>query len=146
MNPQPPVDPPCNTVIYRTVRRKDWFDPDDQSRVKDAAFMRRRPKRDADGHIIDPMDADGLSLYDSFHIDARACIEEELSCHGLVTLHVGTLRDLGLTVVRDDQNFRKVLITDMPFENPEDPAQEALLDAVADSARIHTRCKWRKPQ
>jgi hypothetical protein len=144
VNAQPPADPPCNTIIYRTVRRKDWFDPDDATRIKDAAFMRRREKRDPDGAITDPMDQDGLSLYDSFHIEARACIEEELSCHGLVTLHVGTLRDLGLTVIRDDQNHRKVLITNMPFENPEDAADEALLDAVADSARIMIRCKWRK--
>jgi len=108
--------------------------------------MRRPPKRDETGSIIDPMDADGLSLYDSFHIEARQCIEQELSCHGLVTLHVGTLRALGLNAIRDPEDYRKVLITNMPFMNPNDADEERLLDAVADSARIHTHCKWRKPE
>lgn len=145
MNPQQPSDPPCSTIAYRAIRRKEWLDPDDTSRIKDAAFMRRRPKRDAHNLIIDTMDDDGLSVYDSFHIEAQACIEDHLSCHGLATLHVGTLRDLGLTVIRDPDDHRKLLIVDMPFENPNDVNAEALLDAVANSARIHTRCKWKKP-
>ena len=135
MEPQQPVDPPCATILYRTVRRKDWFDPDDESRIKDAAFMRRRG-----------VDTDGLSLFDSFHVSESDCIEAELSCHGLVTLHVGTLRDLGLHAIRDPADHRKVLIVNMPFENPGDAIQEALLDQVADSARICSRRKWRKPQ
>jgi hypothetical protein len=146
VNPQPPHDPPCNTIIYRTIRRVAWFDPDDDLRVVDSAFARRRPKIDDGGNVIDPMDEDGLSLFDSFHIEARACIEQELTCHGLATLHVGKLRDLGLEVIRDPDNHRKVLVTNMPFENPGEPEAEALLDAVADSSRIHTRCKWRKPK
>jgi hypothetical protein len=145
VNPEPPVDPPCNAIIYRTLRRKDWFDPDDETRVVDAAFARRRPKTDANGAVTDTGDDDGLSLFDSFHIEARACIEQELSCHGLATLHVGTLRNAGLEVIRDPNDHRKVLITNMPFENPGEA--ESLLDIVAASARIHTRCKpaWKKP-
>jgi hypothetical protein len=143
VNPEPPVDPPCNTILYRTIRRKDWFDPDDETRVVDVAFARRRPKTDAHGAVIDPGDDDGLSLFDSFHIEAQACIEQELSCHGLATLHVGTLRDSGLQVIRDPNDHRKVLVTNMPFENPGEA--ESMLDIVAASARIHTRCKWKKP-
>lgn len=107
--------------------------------------MRRPPKRTSEGDVIDPMDQDGLSVFDSFHIDQQACIEENLSCFGLATLHVGTLLDLGLTVIRDPEDFRKLLIADIPFENPADAAQEALLDAVAATARIAVRCKWKKP-
>jgi hypothetical protein len=80
VNPQQPVDPPCNAIVYRTIRRKDWFDPDDETRVVDVAFARRLPKV-VDGVEIDPGDDDGLSLFDSFHIEAKACIEQELSCH-----------------------------------------------------------------
>lgn len=130
--------------MYRTIRRKDWFDPDDDSRTKAEAFMRRRPRVKADG-ANDPGDDDGLSVYDSFRIERRACIESELSCHGIVTLHAGTIRALGLTVIRDPSDDRKILISNMPLENPGDAAQEALLDAVADTARIVEKCRWRRP-
>ncbi len=130
--------------MYRTIRRKDWFDPDDDTRVKAEAFMRRRPRVRAD-QTNDPGDDDGLSVYDSFRIERRACIENELSCHGIVTIHAGNLRNLGLTVIRDPNDFQKLLIPNMPLENPGDAAQEALLDAVADTARIIERCRWRRP-
>jgi hypothetical protein len=52
---------------------------------------------------------------------------------------------MGLEVIRDPQDYRKVLVTNMPFEEPEDPDMERLLDAVAGSARIHTRRKWKQP-
>lgn len=144
MTPETPVDPPCDTIMYRIIRRKDWFDPDDDTRVKAEAFMRRRPTTKSNG-THDPGDDDGLSVFDSFRIDADACIENELTCHGLITLHTGVIRALGLTVIRDPSDGRKLLIPDMPLANPGDAAQEALLDAVADSARIVKKCKWRKP-
>jgi hypothetical protein len=71
--------------------------------------------------------------------------ELELSCHGVVTLHVGTLRNMGLAVIRDPENNRKLLIPNMPLENPNDKVQEALLDSVADTARIAERRRWKKP-
>jgi hypothetical protein len=144
VTPELPLNPPCNTIMYRTIRRKDWFDPDDDSRIKAEAFMRRRPKVKPNGEH-DPGDDDGLSVYDSFHMDAQSCIQSELTCYGIATLHVGSIRDLGLNVVRDPTDPRKLLITDMPLANPGDPEQEALLDKVAGTARIATRCKWRKP-
>jgi hypothetical protein len=93
------------------------------------------------------MDQDGLSVFDSLHMNMQACIEDEgtKSGHGLASLHVGTLRDLGLTAIRDPEDRRKLLIVDMPFENPNDKDQEALLDKVADSARIALRHRWRRP-
>jgi hypothetical protein len=145
VNP-PPIEPPCNTIVYRTIRRHDWFDSDDDECLVDAAFMRRRPKLDQHGSVVDPGDDDGLSLYDSFHIGPQECIEEELSCHGLATLHVGTLRDLGLEIIRDPENHRKVLVTNVPFTNPGTAEEEDLLDKIAQCARIHTRCKWKKPR
>lgn len=149
MSPEPlnqlPADPPCGTIIYRTIRRKEWFDPDDLSRVKAEAFARRRPKVGDNATILDPMDQDGLSVYDSFRIGPAECIEDTLSCHGLATLHVGTLRDFGLTVIRDPADIRKILVTNMPFENPNDANQEGLLDSVAASARIAQRRRWRRP-
>lgn len=144
MNPQQPADPPCATIVFRQIRRKEWFDPDDDTKVLADAFMRRRPRQRADGSV-DEGDVDGLSVYDSFRIQKQACIEDCLSCHGLATLHVGTLRNLGLTVVRDPMDQRKVLITDMPLTNSNDERQETLLENVARSARVAAKFRWQRP-
>jgi hypothetical protein len=71
-------------------------------------------------------------------------MEDSLSCHGLATLHVGTLRNHGLNVIRDPQDTRKILITDMPLENPNDERQETLVEAVANTARIKLRYTWKR--
>jgi hypothetical protein len=131
--------------MYRAIRRSGWFDPDNPSRVKAEAFMRRRPKTRPDG-TLDPGDDDGLSVFDSFHVDPAACLQSGKSGYGVASLHVGTLRDLGLRVVRDDTDQRKLLIVDLPLENPNDAVQERLLDAVADTARIVCRRKWQEPR
>ena len=143
-NPKnPPNDPPCGTIVYRLILRKAWLDPDSDTKVKAEAFMRRRPRKLESGDV-DPKDADGLSVFDSYRIGSQACIETCNSCEGIATLHVGTLLDHGLTVIRDPEDFRKILIKNMPFENPNDAAQERLLDSVAESARIAVRCRHRR--
>jgi hypothetical protein len=139
----PPNDPPCGTIVYRLVVRKAWFDLDDDTRVKAEAFMRRRPRVKENGET-DPMDSDGLSVFDSYRINQQACIESINSCFGLATLHVGTLLDQGLNVIRDPQDTRKILITNAPWENPNDPDQERLADTIAESARIALRCKHKR--
>jgi hypothetical protein len=48
-------------------------------------------------------------------------------------------------VIRDPNDQRKLLITDMPFQNPGNAEHEFLLDAVADSARIAEKRRWKKP-
>ena len=145
MNPQHPIDPPCNTIVFRQIRRKNWYDPDDDSKVMAEAFARRRPRILKDG-TEDPGDDDGLSAYDSSRIHRQACMEDCECCYGLATLHVGTIRNLGLTVIRDVADDRKILITDMPLMNPGDKDQEALLESVAKSARIEVRYKWQRPK
>jgi hypothetical protein len=141
---QASADPPCSTVAFRIISRKEWFDPDDAKRVKSEAFMRRAPRLGKDG-LLDPMDQDGLSLQDSSRMTMKDCEDCGInSGYGISSLHVGTLRDLGLTVARDPRDDRKLLITDIPFENPNDADQEALLDAVAVSARIASRERWKR--
>jgi len=44
--------------------------------------------------------------------------------------------DLGLTVIQDDQDHRKVLITNLPFEAPGTDAGEKIAGDVARIARI----------
>src|SRR5437773_5192787 len=89
-------DPPCGTIVYRQILRKDWIDPDDETKMKAEAFMRR------------PIDVDGLSVFDSYRISQQDCIESTRSCHGIGTLHVGRLLNLGLTIIRDPRDSRKI--------------------------------------
>lgn len=127
---------PCNETLYRVVLRRGWFDPDDPSRVQPDAFFRRSP--DEKEGVRDPKDADGLSLFRA----ERATVEEcmgELKCFGVVSLHVGTLLDLGLNVIEDKADNRKALITNLPFENPGNAEDEKRVGDVARSARIVKR-------
>jgi len=87
----PRIDPPCGTIVYRLILKQGWFDPDDPTKVKAEAFMRRRPRLSENGEIEDPMDSDGLSVFDSYRIHRQACIETSNRCYGVATLHVGTL-------------------------------------------------------
>jgi len=106
--------------------------------------MRRRPKLSENGEIEDPMDNDGLSVFDSYRITPQDCVETSRSCFDLATLHVGTLLDHGLTVIRDPEDDRKILITDMPFESPGEANAERLLDTIAETARIAVRCRHKQ--
>lgn len=127
----------CNTILYRAILRKAWFDPDSRSAVKPEAFFRRRPS-EKDGQWY-PRDEDGLSLFRAEKISAEECMKEFGTCFGIVSLHSGRLKDLGLNIVLDDQDSRKVLVDNLPFENPGDADQEKLVGDVAVSARIVIR-------
>jgi hypothetical protein len=146
INPnKPPNDPPCNTIAYRLALKKGWIDLDDPTRANAEAFARRRPKIKPDGEP-DPGDEDGLSVLDSFFwADRQQCIEANAkSCYGIITVHVGRLLDLGLTVIRDPKDLRKLLITNVPFERPESVEENDLLDDVAKTARVCMTCKYRR--
>ena len=125
---------PCSTILYRAILRRAWFDPDDPASVKADAFFRRRPEEK--GGVRNPKDEDGLSLFKALHIDPEACMAEFSRCYGIVSLHAGTLMDLGLELVDDNQDTRKVLVCNLPFENPNDALAEKLAGDVAKSARI----------
>jgi hypothetical protein len=140
----PAIDPPCGTIVYRLILKQAWIDPDDPNKMKAEAFMRRRPKLLNNGEIDDPRDIDGLSVFDSYRMDEQACIETCNRCYGVATLHVGTLLDQGLTVIRDPQDFTKILITNIPFENPANADEERLMESIAETARIKKRGKHRK--
>ncbi|MGI0085427.1 MAG: hypothetical protein ACREBQ_10130 [Nitrososphaerales archaeon] len=127
----------CNTILYRAVLRSSWFDPDDQTKVKPEAFFRRPPRQK--DNVRDPQDEDGLSLFRADKISPDDCIREFRRCFGVVSLHVGTLMDLGLTVIEDERDPRKLLVTNLPFENPGTALGEKLVGDVSDTARIVKR-------
>lgn len=128
------LDPACGVVLYRALSRGKWIDPDDTTRVKVEAFFRRPPET-VDGTVA-PRDVNGLSLFRTDRVSEYECADEFKKCYGMVTLHVGTLRDLGLIIEPDEVDNRKVLIKNLPFENPGNAAEETLVGDVADTARV----------
>jgi len=77
-------------------------------------------------------------------IRQEECIESFNRCFGLATVHVGTLRDLGLEVIYDVEDSRKVLITNLPYERPAEAAAEKLVGDVAKTARVIVTCNHKR--
>ena len=116
----------CTTIIYRAILKSGWIDPDKATAkgLKADAFFRRK------------IDTDGLSVLKAGTMEPREFGATFNPCHGIATLHVGRLLDLGVTVAPDPEDERKLLLTNIPFENPGDAAQEKLAGDIAKSARI----------
>ncbi len=128
---------PCNTILYRVILKRGWFDPDDESSVKPEAFFRRAPTEKDGEH--NPRDENGLSLFREDRVSAKESMAAFNRCYGVVSLHVGSLLDLGLRIVLDEENLDKVLIENLPYENPGTAVAERLAGDVAESARIVVR-------
>ena len=83
----------CGAIVWRLVRKKAWIDVDTNTLLPNAYFRRRE------------LDTDGLSV----GIKGVCTLEEFQSSlrkvHGVVSLHVGHVRDLNLDVLPDDPQF-----------------------------------------
>ena len=88
---------------------------------------------------MDLGDSDGLSVFKVDSCSAEEVIAEFNTCYGLATLHIGRLRDLGLRVVADPKNSRKVLITDLPLESDSSAHAQWLAEQAAKTAKIFSR-------
>ena len=110
----------CDTIVYRAMARKSWIDATTGT-VLPTAFFRRPP----------PADDDGLSVDVE---SARSCSSALSRCYGVVSLHVGRLRNLGLDVVVDEAPHAN--ITGLP-RNTDDVLQaERLASQLARQARL----------
>ena len=85
-----PEFPPlgCSAIVYRALLRSSLIDKI-TGRISAGAFMRRAK------------DVDGLSVYVSANYSKRQIVLDFDPCHGIVSLHVGRIRDIGLDVQCD---------------------------------------------
>lgn len=120
---------PCSAIVYRTMRSKHWIDRDKHV-VAPAAFYRRLEN----GLNGLPKDKDGLS------VDiASVCKVEEAGAnltrrYGVVSLHTGRIRDIGLDVVQDTPSHAN--ITGTPYKDEDDARAEFLATLLAKQSRI----------
>lgn len=80
----------CEALVWRLLRRKAWIDADTDLILPDA-YLRRKDV-DMDGLSVG---IKGVCTLDEF----KASLNK---VHGVVTLHVGRVRDLGLDIMPDD--------------------------------------------
>ena len=112
----------CPTIIYRAILRKNWIDKHN-NRVTSAPFFRRPSK-----------DIDGLSV----HI-AGSCSLEEIyasfnQCFGVVSLHVGHIRDIGLDVSQDSISHANII--GLPYKEEDLVTAERLAGLLARQSRF----------
>lgn len=111
----------CSDIVYRVLPRNGCIDRIN-SIVLPAAFLRReRPK-----------DPDGVSV-------GCRCTPEEAQArlrksYGVLSLHVGRLRDIGLDVVPDEPQHAN--ITNLPYPQDDPVTAERLAGLIARQARI----------
>ena len=89
----------CGEIVWRLVRKKAWIDADNT--LLPDAYLRRR-EIDTDGLSVG---IKGVCTLEKFQSSLR-------KVHGVVSLHVGRVRDLNLDVLPDDPQ----LVEEQGFE------------------------------
>ena len=102
------------------MSRKGWIDWD-KHQIQPVAFFRRLPPRDEVGLSVDVQ-------------SPRSCHEILNKCHGVVSLHVGRVRDLRLDIVVDGSPHAN--ITGLPRQEDDRTEAEHLASLLARQARI----------
>lgn len=91
-NPSPPLEPyPCNKIVYRAALFRDWIKG---AKIKKQAFYRL--EKDQAGVSVSPTPED--------------CSRELTDpAHGIIALHVGWVRDLGLDIIPDSPTHATIV-------------------------------------
>ena len=111
---------PCSAIVYRAVARKDYIDPI-TGEVNPGAFLLRASPKDDDGLSVDVE-------------TARSCYESLKKCYGVVSLHVGRVRNLQLDVIPDKLTHANV--TGLPRKEEDPTEANHLASQLAKLARM----------
>jgi hypothetical protein len=98
---------PCNTIVYRALTRSSWINKRTKGATS-AAFIKRPHLPDKDP------DRQGLSTFIAANCSLQQVYSMFSSCFGVVTLHVGRLRDIGLDICQDTPIHAN--ITGLPYK------------------------------
>lgn len=110
----------CSAIVYRAILRKNWVDQTTHS-VMPAAFFRRPA----------PQDNDGLSV----NIESpNSCMAALNKVFGVVSLHVGRVRNIGLDVVVDETPHAN--ITGLSRTTDDQVQAERMASQLARQARL----------
>jgi hypothetical protein len=112
----------CRIIVLRVLLRRQWINPETGDVMPDAFI--RRPRGDEDG----------LSV--RLNCTAAAAEEGFNRTFGVVSLHVGRVRGLGLDVVADEPEHANIV--GVPYQHEDSGRAEWLAGQLAAQARVVT--------
>lgn len=116
--------------VYRAMRNNSWIDKA-TNKAKPAAFVRRF----SNGEDGRPKDHDGLSV----NIACRCTyddVQKHISCYGIALLIIGRIRDTGLDVEEDPEDYIHANIIDMPYQIIDPIEADRLAGLLAKQSQI----------
>jgi hypothetical protein len=111
----------CKSILYRVILRSRSRDPDTGEPLPDL-FLRR------------PGDHRGLSVNIAEHCTPADCVAPFARTYGIVTLHVGRIRDIRLDVEPDAPDHANIVGIPFPDDDPREAERFAGL--LARQARL----------
>ena len=112
---------PCNEIVYRALMNKKWLN-EDTGKIRPGAFFLRKHRAET-----------GLSVNISAVCSPEDCAKR-FRCKAIASLHVGSVRDLGLDVVQD--GFNHANITGLPYHEDNLAEAERLAGLLAKQSRV----------
>ena len=113
---------PCNAIIYRALLRKQWIESETE-RIKPNAYFLRKNKNEV-----------GISVNIASVYSPEQCAARFINCYGVVSLHTGRIRDLGLDVLQD--SIYHAQIVGLPYQEDEFDRAVRLARLLANQSRI----------
>ena len=112
---------PCNEIVYRALMNKKWIN-EDTGQIRPSAFFLRKHRGET-----------GLSVNISTVCSPEDCAER-FRCKAVASLHVGSVRNLGLDIVQDMPTHAN--ITGLPYREDNLAEAERLAGLLAKQSRI----------
>lgn len=110
----------CSQIVYRAAIRRSYITPSGD--VHHTLFLRRPP----------PADTDGLSV--GHGCTPAECAREFNKCKRVCSLHVGSVRDMGLDILPDSPTHANIV--GLPLESDDEKSAMDFATDLAEHARI----------
>jgi len=108
----------CHGIVLRAVIRRSDVDQD-SGRILARAFLLRQNEQ-------------GLSV--NYECTPQECAAQFKKCHGVASLHVGRVRNLGLDVVPDEPHHANIL--GLPHRDDDPATAERMARLLLAQARL----------
>lgn len=113
---------PCSAIVYRALLRRQWIDEETEKIERSAYFLRKNKNEQ------------GLSVRIASACTPQRFAAQFRNCYGVVSLHVGRIRDLGLDVVPDSPSHAQIV--GLPYREDDRPKADRLARLLTNQSRI----------
>jgi hypothetical protein len=112
----------CDTIVYRVLIKKKWINEDTGEVLADA-FVRRKDRQEI-----------GISVNIATTITPAECTSKFNRCNAVASLHVGSVRDLGLDIIQNKPTHANIV--GLPYREDDAGTAERLAGMLAQQSRI----------